>query len=146
VTGLRPARVHLTGGALLVRELSHLDLAGARLAVLSACETVRATRRLADEVLPVASAMQLAGFRHVVGTLWAIPDGVAARFADAIYTGLGRFGIDDSARALHQAVSVLRDRYPTPPRHGRAICMWGRKPPHRRRSGGGADGRVTHRR
>jgi CHAT domain-containing protein len=112
LTGSTPARIHLADGVVTIRDLARLDLAAAELAVLSACETVQGTAPLADEALTVASAIQLAGFRHVVGTLWAVPDGVAPRFADAFYRALAAAGPDRGAHALHAAVRVLRARYP----------------------------------
>ncbi|MGC4746611.1 CHAT domain-containing protein [Micromonospora sp. DT201] len=35
----------------------------------------------ADEAIHIASALQTAGFPHVIGTLWPIPDHVAPQFA-----------------------------------------------------------------
>ncbi|WP_373920397.1 CHAT domain-containing protein [Streptomyces sp. 5112.2] len=36
--------------------------------------------------LPLAGALQLAGFRHVVGILWEVDDVVSARIATSFYT------------------------------------------------------------
>ena len=54
--------------------LSDLRLEDASLAFLSACSTSEITPRLRDEALHVTSGFQLAGFRHVIGTLWPVSD------------------------------------------------------------------------
>jgi CHAT domain-containing protein len=46
-------------------------LKGAKLAYLSACSTAEnKIDQLADEVIHLASAFQVAGFRHVAGAMW----------------------------------------------------------------------------
>src|SRR5262249_12329190 len=55
---------------LTVGEVSRLRLDDAVLAYLSACSTARPGGRLADEAIHLVSAFQLAGYRHVIGTLW----------------------------------------------------------------------------
>ncbi len=77
-----------------------------RLAYLAAGQTA-VTR--SDEAVHVASALQLAGCRHVVGTLWEVDDDDVV--ADDFYAVLDR----DPARsavALHRAVRRARDRSP----------------------------------
>jgi tetratricopeptide (TPR) repeat protein len=105
---------------LTVADISALRLTGG-LAFLSACETSLAPARLADEAVHITGAFQLAGFQHVVGTLWQVSDVAAVRLARDFYAGLavpGRPGIVDVSRAavaLHQATRRLRDRYPNAP-------------------------------
>jgi CHAT domain-containing protein len=99
-----------TGGALASVRLDH-----ARLAYLSACRTaVTDTGALFDEAIHLTAAFQLAGFRHVVGTLWQIVDDTAVTLADDFYAGLGP-DHDRAAYALHTAVRALRDRMPRTP-------------------------------
>ncbi|MEU5695562.1 CHAT domain-containing protein [Actinosynnema sp. NPDC020468] len=97
--------------------LTVLDLARLRLdadlAYLSACSTARAGGRLADEVIHLASAFQLAGYRHVVGTLWPIGDRPAVDFAELVYPVIAAGG--DIATAVHTATRALRDRHPDDP-------------------------------
>ena len=76
---------------------------------------------LVDEAIHLSSAFQLAGFRHVVSTLWEIDDVVAVRLADDFYAGL-RGDAGSSARALHDAVRALRDNAPACRRSGRPTC------------------------
>jgi len=103
-------------GPLTVRRLAQQHGTSGQLAVLTACETIRGGPELSDEVITVAEAVQLAGFRHVVGTLWASRDSIAARFVDAFYADLAKSGrhADDSARALHRVLISLRRRYSSP--------------------------------
>ncbi|MBO2458465.1 CHAT domain-containing protein [Actinomadura violacea] len=107
---------------LTVADLGPLDLRHARLAYLSACGTARVADRLVpDEGATLASAFQLAGYPHVIGTLWEIGDEVAARVAEAFYTTLTRDaapGLPDvgrSAAALHRAVRAVRAERPGTP-------------------------------
>lgn len=102
---------------LTVAGISRLDLSGAELAYLSACHTARTGFTAVDEALHLAGGLQIAGFRHVVGTLWSIDDTVSARIAERVYTGLGapRPVADRAAYAVHEAVRHTRDRYPGTP-------------------------------
>lgn len=115
-----PAESHLAlyDGPLSVAGIAAQDLSGADLAFLSACHTALGTSRLADEAIHLAAAFQLAGFRHVVGTLWTLADGPAPEVARDFYRALeaggnagggGGVGAGGSARALHGAVRVLRE-------------------------------------
>ncbi|MEU0687412.1 CHAT domain-containing protein [Streptomyces uncialis] len=102
-----------------VRDLARLRLPDARLAYLSACDTLRTSPELADESVHVVSAFQMAGFPHVVGSLWSVDDTVAARTAQAVYERLTAAGgppaVGGTARALHHAVRALRADYPLTP-------------------------------
>jgi hypothetical protein len=91
-----------------------------RLSYLSACRTAyTADSDLLDESIHLTSAFQLAGSRHVIGTLWEINDTTAAAVAASFYAGLrtaaGELDTDRAARALHDAVRAIRDRYPRSP-------------------------------
>ncbi|MFF8772203.1 CHAT domain-containing protein [Kitasatospora sp. NPDC015120] len=103
-----------------VLSLAPLDLDGARLAYLSACETAVSTNDdLADESIHLASAFQLMGFRQVIGTLWKAYDDESDAIASAFYRGLLRpdGGIDygRAAAALHTVVRERRDALPGTP-------------------------------
>ena len=105
---------------LTVAALAALALDHAELAYLSACSTARVSDiRLLDEAIHLTSAFQLAGFRHVIGTLWEIDDAIAVKIADTFYTALtSHDGILDprnAARALHHATRTQRDRRPDAP-------------------------------
>jgi hypothetical protein len=95
---------------LTVADVARLRLDDAELAFLSACSTARPGRRLTDEAIHLASAFQLAGYRHVVGTLWPIDDGDAVAVADHIYAAITT-GTGDVAGAVHAATRSLRNRW-----------------------------------
>ncbi len=88
---------------LTVTDVARLRLDDAGLAFLSACSTARPGRRLIDEAIHLASAFQLAGYRHVIATLWPIGDLRAVDIAADIYTTLATTGKGDVAGALHTA-------------------------------------------
>ncbi|MFE3188033.1 CHAT domain-containing protein [Nocardia sp. NPDC059240] len=95
-----------------VAALTPLDLDHARLAYLSACETGLSTAvRLLDEAIHLGSAFQLAGYPHVICTLWRVNDRVALDVSDVFYRELTSAANPDPARALHHAVRAVRDAY-----------------------------------
>jgi CHAT domain-containing protein len=71
---------------------------------------------LPDETITMAAALQLAGFRHVIATMWAIADKLAPVIADEVYKAIASdhgssAGRDlPAAYALHAAVTKLRDK------------------------------------
>jgi tetratricopeptide (TPR) repeat protein len=100
---------------LTVEDLIGLKRYGARrpfLAYLSACSTgENAAEGLLDESINLMTACQLAGFRHVVGSLWETYDEYSEVAAGEFYKVLGAAAIiDDRAIALgvHQASRYLR--------------------------------------
>ncbi|MEY9860041.1 CHAT domain-containing protein [Catenulispora sp. GAS73] len=119
-----PARSHLVlndcaTAPLTIADISALNLT-ASLAYLSACDTNVTASRLIDESLHITSAFQLAGYQHVIGTLWSINDRSAAQLATDFYDYLTDHGTtppqtDRSAHALHYAVRRERSRYPHSP-------------------------------
>jgi tetratricopeptide (TPR) repeat protein len=109
---------------LTVAALTRLNLESAELVYLSACATTTTTPELADEALHITGACQLAGFRHVIGTLWRVQDSVAGLVAEKFYAALATPEHGGSpagalhqspAVALHQAVRDLRQAYPRTP-------------------------------
>ena len=101
-----------SAGALLLRDrpltvldVNRLDLAGADLAFLSACSTARTTPRLVDEAINLASAFQVVGYRHVIGTLWPVGDTQARETAEMIYAALGRG--EAVATAVHETTVYM---------------------------------------
>ncbi|ENH66339.1 hypothetical protein FOC1_g10001462 [Fusarium oxysporum f. sp. cubense race 1] len=84
------------------------------LAYLSACGTSQIKdKRLLDESLHLISACRLAGFRHVVGTLWEVGDEACVDVAETVYQELRDSGMDDQSvcRGLHKAVRKIRDNW-----------------------------------
>ncbi|MEE1782953.1 CHAT domain-containing protein [Streptomyces sp. SP17BM10] len=106
---------------LTVSDISALRLTGS-LAFLSACDTSATTLRLADEAVHLTGAFHLAGYRHVIGTLWPVDERSAAEVAADFYARLTAGGTTspdtaESARALHHAVHSLRARFLLSPTH-----------------------------
>ncbi|WP_242910745.1 CHAT domain-containing protein [Actinomadura terrae] len=101
---------------LTLPELGGLRLPEAELAYLSACSTAGHGVRYADEVLHLASAFQLAGFRHVVASLWPLVDTAAAEAATAFYAALPGTPVADAAASVLREVTLgLRARHRTQP-------------------------------
>ncbi|KAH6839480.1 CHAT domain-containing protein [Chaetomium sp. MPI-CAGE-AT-0009] len=106
----------LTVGDLREERLQEIEPVGAAgapfLAYLSACSTA-ANEKLAltDEAIHLVSACQLAGFRHVVGTLWTVSDAFCADVARRFYEIVRDEGATDTAvcHGLHLAMRELRD-------------------------------------
>ncbi|MEU4218775.1 CHAT domain-containing protein [Actinoplanes sp. NPDC026623] len=103
--------LRLHDGDLSISEIGRLRLDHAELAYLSACSTAYRGTRFADEVISLASAFQLAGFRHVVAGLWPLADDIAAAAARSFYTHLDGEA-DRAAAALHQVTLELRAQAP----------------------------------
>lgn len=84
------------------------------LAYLSACETGKITQqKFWDESIHLISAYQLAGFRHVIGTLWSVDDSACVEMAKETYQIIFQDGqslADVSVcRGLHLAALTLRN-------------------------------------
>jgi tetratricopeptide (TPR) repeat protein len=87
---------------------------GPFLAYLSACGTGRVKdMSLLDEGVHLISACQVAGFRHVIGTMWEVPDEQSVDMARLTYEHLSSMGLKDEAvpRALRKAALELRHRW-----------------------------------
>ncbi|KAL7918917.1 CHAT domain-containing protein [Trichoderma austrokoningii] len=101
------------------------------LAYLSACSTgANKAIELADEGIHLISAFQLAGFRHVVGTLWGVSDKHCVDVARILYKTLQEEEMTDMAvsRGLHRAVRALRDGEIKEEMHGRDAKLARPKP------------------
>ncbi|KAK8016098.1 CHAT domain-containing protein [Apiospora rasikravindrae] len=91
------------------------------LAYLSACGTGQVLNKgLINEGIHLTAAYQLAGFRHVIGTLWSIDDRLCVDMARMVYEFLQIEGVQNSnmsdgavSRALHYAMRALRDEWRT---------------------------------
>lgn len=111
---------------LTVADIAALNLPSPDFAYLAACQTAAGSRQLLDEALHLAGALQLAGYRHVLASLWSISDWAALTMAEVTYDhlldgvlGHARLpGPAQTARvpyALHRAAARLRDDHPGQP-------------------------------
>lgn len=101
----------LTVESLLDMKLHRL---GPFLAYLSACGTSQSLDdHSLDENIHLSSACQLAGFRHVIGTLWSVDDRECVDMARSIYSNLVEQGLQDRSvsYSLHVASRALRDKW-----------------------------------
>lgn len=104
---------------LILQDISALEM-NQGLAYLSACDTMFARPSLADEAVHLAGAFHLAGYQHVIATLWNVSDAAARDLAVGVYARLSRNGTADpqpdlAAQALHHATRKLRARRLTIP-------------------------------
>jgi CHAT domain-containing protein len=107
-----------TAGLIAVTDLAHPDHTGGAFAFLSACKTATGGVTNLDEAINVAAAMQHAGWRHVIGTLWSVWDDAATTITAGLYPQLlrtGRLDPSTAAHALHSTTRALRDADPTRP-------------------------------
>ncbi|KAI3579302.1 CHAT domain-containing protein [Fusarium oxysporum f. sp. albedinis] len=84
------------------------------LAYLSACGTGQiAHEKFLDERIHLISAFQLAGFRHVIGTLWEVGDDISVHMARITYEAIQRGDSADESvcRGLHKATLERRDQW-----------------------------------
>jgi CHAT domain-containing protein len=91
------------------------------IAYLSACSTAEIrVKSLVDESIHMASAFQVAGFAHVVGSLWPADDDVCVRVAELFYKCLVMCKSTENpnravAAALREAVLQIRNKYASEP-------------------------------
>ncbi|KAK1838551.1 TPR domain-containing protein [Colletotrichum chrysophilum] len=84
------------------------------LAYLSACGTGQILDdKSVDESIHLTSAFQLAGFRHVIGTLWEVDDALCVVMARMTYEFMSEEQFSDGSVAygLHHAMRTLRDQW-----------------------------------
>ncbi|KIW12588.1 hypothetical protein PV08_09866 [Exophiala spinifera] len=114
--------------ALTVSRVSSVDHAGlAWIAYLSACSTARINAsKFADEGIHISSALQVAGFAHVIGCQWRVEDDVCVDVARYFYEAF--IGSEHKqlcnravAEALRTAVLRVRDEHPDPRQWGAYI-------------------------
>jgi len=100
---------------LSVHRISRLRLRHAQIAYLSACSTAENKNvRLRDEVIHIVSGFQVAGFPHVIGSMWPAGDNECVQVASRFYSSLfgckvgPETGVRQVAQALQDAVMVVR--------------------------------------
>lgn len=104
-----------------VRQISEASLRNARIAYLSACSTAEnRAHKLADEVIHLASAFQVAGFCHVISSMWTADDQACISIAKEFYRQLASASSASEsnrtiADALHNSVAGLRRQAPKGP-------------------------------
>jgi CHAT domain-containing protein len=94
-------------------DIAARKLPNAESAFLSACWTATGVDKvhMYDESIHLAASLQLAGFRSIIATIWAVEDSVAPRLVGAFYKCLFKHQTptaEDSAEALSEAIKSLR--------------------------------------
>ncbi|KAL0631343.1 hypothetical protein Q9L58_009789 [Maublancomyces gigas] len=102
-------------GKLPVEAISLINIKQAQVAYLSACCTAEnPSPMLADESIHIACGFQLAGFSHILATLWESEDEacreVAVEFYRSLFNGQPDGGHRVVSAAFHFAVKRLRHR------------------------------------
>jgi CHAT domain-containing protein len=102
----------LGDGLLKVENIMQYELQNAQFTYLSACHTTVGDEESPDEVIHLAAAMQFAGFRSVIGTMWAVDDGhtneITSKFYKYMLDKSGRLDHTHAALALHRTMNSLR--------------------------------------
>ena len=90
---------------LRVKDIAPLKLPVARIAYLSACSTANSPgTELADEVTHIVSSFHIAGFSHVIGTLWQSEDEACNKIAVDFYSRLSE--TDNVAESYRYAIET----------------------------------------
>ena len=99
---------------LRVKDITSQKLPLARIAYLSACSTAESVSpTLVDEVTHIVSSFHIAGFVHVIGTLWPSQDVACRKMAVKFYSTLSQ--TDDIAVSYHTAIMRLMKEKPLQP-------------------------------
>jgi tetratricopeptide (TPR) repeat protein len=95
-------------GNLTAEEIVGLSLEATRLVVLSACDTGRGAEVTGQGVLGLQAAVQAAGARALLMSLWPVPDAATAELMAAFYRHLWKHARSPAEALLH-AQAALRD-------------------------------------
>ncbi len=99
-----------TQGYLLGYELANTDLRNCYLVALSACETGLGDVRNNLGVDGLSRALKIGGARHLLISLWKVPDAPTAVFMKQFYSFL--FAGNTPAAALHATQAAMSKTYP----------------------------------
>ena len=115
IDAAQPAQsgLRLYDSILTISALSRLQRKLGGLAFLSACDTAAGSTRHPDEAVTMAAAMHMAGYQHVIATLWYILDSIGPAVASNVYAALstpdGGLNLGDAASTLQAVARGLRD-------------------------------------
>ncbi|KAN0100021.1 CHAT domain containing protein [Tylopilus felleus] len=87
----------LHDGRFTIERIIRCDLENPEFVYLSACHTTVGDEESPDEVIHLAATMQFAGFRSVIGTMWAVDDAHTNQITSTFY----RYMVDESGRLDH---------------------------------------------
>ncbi|NOT31913.1 MAG: CHAT domain-containing protein [Planctomycetes bacterium] len=101
-------------GLLTAEEVLWLDVTGARLVVLSACETALGERRSGEGMIGLRRAFGLAGAEAVISSLWSVRDSSTSELMQGFYENLWQKGQGRAAALRNAQLELLasnRARY-----------------------------------
>ena len=108
-----PGETGIREGIVTAEELSHLDLSGCELVVLSACDTNVGLVRASQGIASLQQALYAAGAHATITSLWKVPDDATRKLMKRFYENWWLRGMSKSA-ALQQAQKWMREaRDPT---------------------------------
>jgi len=96
----------LLDGPFTIQRIMGFKLENPEFAYLSACHTTVGYKDGPDEVIHLASAMQFAGFRSVIGTMWAVDDAHTNKITSKFY----EYMLDESGRLDHTRAALALQR------------------------------------
>jgi CHAT domain-containing protein len=105
-----PFRPGREDGILTALEALQLDLSGAEIVVLSACESTLGTRTQGEGLIGLQRAFHVAGARSLISSLWQVDDAATAAFMEEFYANLWERRLP-RIEALRQAQVALLRRY-----------------------------------
>ena len=102
----------LHDGHFTLQRIVGCDLKSPEFAYISACRTDAGDEESRGEVIYLASAMQFAGFRSVIGMTWSVNDGLASEIMSTFYEHMvdesGRLDHTRAAFALNKTMKSIR--------------------------------------
>jgi len=96
-------------GILTAAEVALLDLRNTKLVVLSACETGLGDIKGSEGVYGLQRAFKMAGVKHIIMSLWKVPDKETAEFMTLFYKNLIK--LKDIPVAFQNTQKVMRVKY-----------------------------------
>jgi len=97
-------------GILTAEEIASLDLSGVEWAVLSACDTGVGEIQAGEGVFGLRRAMQVAGVRTLIMSLWPVDDEATRSWMRALYRGRLFDGLDSAEAVRGASLSVIEQR------------------------------------
>ncbi len=97
-------------GVLTAEEIAALDLSGVEWAVLSACDTGVGEIHAGEGVFGLRRAIQVAGVRTLIMSLWPVDDEATRQWMSALYAGRLSQGMDTATAVRQAGINVLNAR------------------------------------